>query len=156
MFKHTTIFSTVFITGLLLQNLAIAKKPDLIRSPDWGNFSQSCSNITFSNKTSFLRADCSPSSFTVISLNKYIANNNGVLTWTANGNFNQTCNLCQLKHHLGVVWLSCRCLRGQTEVNPKINLDERITNINGALRIVTGMPQAMPQFLPPSLNKKGL
>lgn len=154
MFKRTTIFCVAFITGLLLPNLAIAKEPDLIRSANWGNFSQSCSNITFSNKTSFLKADCLPSAFTVISLNKHIANNSGTLTWATNGNFTQSCKLCHVRRHLGVVWLSCTCLSGDKEVKAQINLDERLTNVNGALRFIPEMPQTIqqPQF-PGSKNE---
>ena len=155
MFKRTSIFSVAFITGLLLPNFAIAKEPDLIRSPNWGNFSQSCSNITFSNNTSFLKADCLPSAFTVISLNKHIGNNNGSLIWARNGNFTQSCKLCYVRRHLGVVWLRCTCLSGDTEVKTQINLDERLTNVNGALRLIPGMPPRIQQPFVPGSNKEG-
>lgn len=156
MFKRTTIFSAAFIIGLLLPNLAIAREPDLIRSPNWGNFSQSCSNINFNNNTSFLKADCLPSAFTVISLNKHIANNNGTLIWATNGNFTQTCKSCEARHHRGVVWLICKCFSGQQEVKTAINLDERLININGALKVVPGMSQRTRQPVFPGSNKKDL
>lgn len=155
MFKRSTIFCVTFITSLLLPNLAIAKEADLMRSPNWGNFSQSCSNITFSNKTSFLKADCLPSAFTVIPLNKYIGNDNGTLIWATNGNFTQTCKLCHVRNHLGVVWLRCTCLSGEKEVKAQINLDERLTNANGALRLIPEMPQRMQQPQLPGSKKEG-
>jgi hypothetical protein len=101
-----------------------------------GDFTRTCSNITLVGTA--LEAMCRTinqgQARSGISLNRYIANIDGRLTWRRNGNYSASSQNFELDQESGVTFLHCDCQRRDgTWTSSALNLDERISNINGQL-----------------------
>ena len=103
-----------------------------------GDFSRTCRHMDLRHG-SVLEATCRSisgrPSQTGIQLNNYIANINGQLRWRRNGNFRASSRHCELDFVSGVTVLHCDTQRRNGSwTSSSLTLDERIANINGALR----------------------
>ena len=110
-----------------------------VHTTDFSNmaFSKTSTNLTLNG--SVLSADCKDKQgnpqHSSIDLNKYISNQDGVLCWTNGGNF--AASAVELSLIGATLHAMCRKINGVFAVS-SINLDERISNINGVLSYEAG------------------
>ncbi len=141
--KRKSLLPLKFTIAFLLVPLASLNL--IVDKASAGNFGATC-NITTADASGVLNATCKTVKGTTVSatfpLNTYITNNNGDLQWftptvpNARGNFVSTCTNFYLisKGTPLVPYLTASCLRiNQTRKLTQINLNERISNINGSL-----------------------
>jgi hypothetical protein len=101
-------------------------------------FTQSCRDIDL-RRGSVLEAVCRSASGRPsrdrLNLNDYIGVVNGDLRWERNGNFSDRTRNCALDRYRGDTILRCDTQRRHGSwTSSSLNLDERITNINGTLQ----------------------
>lgn len=99
------------------------------------NFSQTCSNISYSANTATLNANClnfnQVSLQTSIPLNNCVDYKNGVLQFLANWQYSSTCNSCTVS---STFILNCQCPTTYGSFTTSaIDLNLGINNTNGVL-----------------------
>jgi hypothetical protein len=126
--KCITVVCMAFLIIVWQPNIAVA-----------ANFSLSCERLDYHEDITILNADCQNGNGgfipNIFDLNDGIANLNGFLAWHQNGGYGITCNACELdivNNH--IPYLDCTCINDNAlGQNTTLNLDERISNIQGHL-----------------------
>ncbi|OJH40489.1 hypothetical protein BON30_15895 [Cystobacter ferrugineus] len=100
-----------------------------------GDFSQSCTDITFFNDR-YLSARCARSDgqfvYSEIDLGEYLVNEDGNIWWGLGGQFHRSCSFVIFGARASELFFSCKKKDGSYKETSKV-LDERIANINGVL-----------------------
>ena len=120
------------ILGVIMVSIAMAGQAFA------GGFSQSCKDFSLDYST--LKASCKQEAQAVyrdanIDLDSYIGNNGGILVWGGK-NFDKHCDHKQLiQVGYGQLQLRASCKNAAGTYGPaQINLDERISNMDGHLK----------------------
>ncbi|MBD1935583.1 CVNH domain-containing protein [Funiculus sociatus] len=128
MLKYAT-FASVLLLTFLPSNIVLAR----------GEFTKTCSNITL-EEGHFLEANCETNNGgraqTGRSINNLIANRNGKLVWSRNGNYIATSQNCDVDFQSNRTFLECDTRKSDGSwTSSTLELDRHIANINGNLRV---------------------
>jgi hypothetical protein len=107
-----------------------------------GNFTASCNRVKLESTLGILSANCKKKDGSSDTSNffyhLYVTNNNGKLEWYTpkgfndSGNFSASCSILSFDSSTAVLSAKCR-KRDQSYRNSSLNLNGRISNIDGSL-----------------------
>ncbi|KAK2043434.1 hypothetical protein LZ31DRAFT_542626 [Colletotrichum somersetense] len=134
------------VLGSPINAAAVNGQGQALAAADGGGFAATCRNLViterrFISNTYFdLNANCEKFDYrwldNRLQLSLCLANDHGVLRWSSRGNFDKSCQYCDIRSvDKNKVMLGCFCLPAYDKglVYAEINLNERVRNMNGQL-----------------------